>query len=50
MIQYKKIGQICSVLNGFAFKSENYVDSGLRNRCNYRRHTFRDRGDGQGYE
>ena len=30
MILYKKIGQICSVLNGFAFKSENYVDSGLR--------------------
>ena len=30
MIQYKRIGQICSVLNGFAFKSENYVDSGLR--------------------
>ena len=21
-----------------------------RDRCNYRRHTFRDRGDGQGYE
>ena len=25
-----RIGDICEVLNGFAFKSENYVDSGIR--------------------
>lgn len=25
-----KIGDICDILNGFAFKSENYVDSGIR--------------------
>lgn len=25
-----KIGEACDILNGFAFKSENYVDSGIR--------------------
>ena len=25
-----KIGDVCDVLNGFAFQSENYVDSGIR--------------------
>jgi type I restriction enzyme S subunit len=25
-----RIGSVCDVLNGFAFKSENYVDSGIR--------------------
>lgn len=25
-----KIGEICDILNGFAFKSENYVESGIR--------------------
>ena len=25
-----KIGEACEILNGFAFKSENYVDSGIR--------------------
>ena len=25
-----RIGDICEILNGFAFKSENYVDSGIR--------------------
>ena len=25
-----KIGDICEILNGFAFKSENYVESGIR--------------------
>ncbi len=25
-----RIGDVCDVLNGFAFKSENYVDSGIR--------------------
>ena len=25
-----QLGDICEILNGFAFKSENYVDSGLR--------------------
>ena len=25
-----KIGEICEILNGFAFKSENYVESGIR--------------------
>ena len=30
MIEYTKLGDICSILNGFAFKSEKYVDSGIR--------------------
>ncbi len=25
-----RLGEVCEVLNGFAFKSENYVDSGVR--------------------
>lgn len=25
-----KIGDVCNILNGFAFKSENYMDSGIR--------------------
>ena len=25
-----RIGDICEILNGFAFKSENYVESGIR--------------------
>ena len=27
---YKKLGDICMLLNGFAFKSEKYVDNGIR--------------------
>lgn len=27
---YKKLGEICFVLNGFAFKSERYVEQGIR--------------------
>ena len=27
---YKKLGEICFVLNGFAFKSEKYVEQGIR--------------------
>ena len=27
---YKKLGDICEVINGFAFKSEKYVDKGIR--------------------
>ncbi len=30
MTSHKTIGDICLVLNGFAFKSQNYVDSGYR--------------------
>ena len=30
MIKYVKLGEICKVLNGFAFKSEKYMDSGIR--------------------
>lgn len=25
-----KLGEVCEILNGYAFKSENYVDSGIR--------------------
>ena len=25
-----KLGDICNILNGYAFKSEKYVDSGIR--------------------
>lgn len=25
-----KLGDMCDVLNGFAFKSDNYVDEGIR--------------------
>ena len=28
--EYKKLGEICDVLNGFAFKSERYVNEGIR--------------------
>ncbi|MBO4800261.1 MAG: restriction endonuclease subunit S [Bacteroidaceae bacterium] len=28
--EYKKLGDICMLLNGFAFKSEKYVDNGIR--------------------
>ena len=28
--EYKKLGDICILLNGFAFKSEKYVDNGIR--------------------
>lgn len=28
--EYKKLGEVCSVLNGFAFKSSKYTDSGTR--------------------
>lgn len=29
-MQYKKLGDIAEILNGYAFKSKNYVDSGIR--------------------
>ena len=28
--EYKKIGEVCILLNGFAFKSDKYVDNGIR--------------------
>lgn len=28
--EYKKLGEVCTVLNGFAFKSGKYTDSGTR--------------------
>jgi restriction endonuclease S subunit len=28
--EYKKLGEICVLLNGYAFKSEKYVDEGIR--------------------
>ena len=28
--EYKKLGDICDILNGFAFKSQEYVESGIR--------------------
>ena len=28
--EYKKLGEVCILLNGFAFKSEKYVDNGIR--------------------
>ena len=27
---YKKLGEVCEILNGFAFKSGNYTDQGIR--------------------
>lgn len=27
---YKKLGEVCDVLNGYAFKSDKYVDEGIR--------------------
>lgn len=27
---YKKLGEVCDVLNGYAFKSDKYVDKGIR--------------------
>ena len=27
--EYKKLGEVCTVLNGFAFKSGKYTDSGI---------------------
>ena len=29
-MEYVKLGDICEVLNGYAFKSENYTDNGIR--------------------
>ena len=28
--EYKKLGEVCDILNGFAFKSEKYVNEGIR--------------------
>jgi type I restriction enzyme S subunit len=28
--KYMKLGEVCEILNGFAFKSSNYVDCGIR--------------------
>lgn len=28
--EYMKLGEVCEILNGFAFKSSNYVDCGIR--------------------
>ncbi len=28
--EYKKLGEVCQILNGFAFKSNNYVRDGIR--------------------
>ena len=30
MSQKKKLGEICNILNGYAFKSKEYVDDGIR--------------------
>ncbi|MDR0948439.1 MAG: restriction endonuclease subunit S [Lachnospiraceae bacterium] len=30
MIKYVPLGEVCEILNGYAFESENYVDSGAR--------------------
>ena len=27
---YKKLGKVCDILNGYAFKSNKYVDEGIR--------------------
>ena len=29
-MEYKKLGDICDILNGYAFKSDKYVESGIR--------------------
>lgn len=28
--EYKKLGEVCEILNGYAFKSQEYVDHGIR--------------------
>lgn len=28
--EYKKLGDVCEILNGYAFKSQEYVDHGIR--------------------
>jgi len=28
--EYKKLGEVCTLLNGFAFKSNKYIDNGIR--------------------
>ena len=28
--EYKKVGEVCKILNGFAFKSNKYVEKGIR--------------------
>ena len=30
MVEWKKLGEVCEVLNGFAFKSQEYVPEGIR--------------------
>ena len=30
MVEWKKLGEVCDVLNGFAFKSNEYVNKGIR--------------------
>lgn len=30
MVEWKKLGEVCEVLNGFAFKSQEYVPDGIR--------------------
>ena len=30
MVEWKKLGEVCQVLNGFAFKSSEYVPKGIR--------------------
>ncbi len=30
MVEWKKLGEVCDVLNGFAFKSKEYVPTGIR--------------------
>lgn len=28
--EYKKLGEVCNILNGYAFKSSKYTNSGTR--------------------
>ena len=30
MVEWKKLGEVCDILNGFAFKSQHYVPQGIR--------------------
>ena len=30
MVEWKKLGDVCDILNGFAFKSKEYVSTGIR--------------------
>lgn len=30
MVEWKKLGEVCDILNGFAFKSQEYVSEGIR--------------------